>query len=46
MHAVEIAFWVLAGLASVMSLIQPKYALRWLAIVGVLCNVALVMSHV
>jgi hypothetical protein len=46
LHAVELAMWVLAAAASLMSLIQPKHALMWLAIAGILCNVALVLAHI
>lgn len=46
MHAVELAAWVLAAAASGISLIDRKHALMWLAIAGILCNVALVLAHI
>lgn len=46
LHAVELAMWVLAAAASVISLVDRKHALKWLAIAGILCNVALVLAHI
>jgi hypothetical protein len=46
MHDAELAGWVLAGIASAVSLADKKRALMWLGIAGILCNVALVASHV
>jgi hypothetical protein len=46
MHAAELAAWVLAAIASAVSLADKKRALMWLGIAGILCNLALAVSHV
>ena len=45
MHDAELAAWILAAIASAVSLADRKRALMWLGIAGLLCNAALVLSH-
>jgi hypothetical protein len=46
MRYAELAAWIAGAAASAASLADRKRALMWLGIAGILCNVALVASHV
>jgi hypothetical protein len=41
----ELAAWVAGALASALAVADKKRAVKWLGVAGILCNIALVASH-